>query len=125
MVELGDFCIEWLHSGAGPCVLCEEETGTGPVGWHKADPVGPVCDRCMIDRERGLGALLMTANVMRELVEVPTEGDHSAYDQVVMAMMAYARRYNIVESAWPIRRFHFLEILEELDEQMMPSKEVH
>lgn len=108
MADLGSFCVEWLHQGAGLCVLCENETGT----WHKVDPVGPVCDRCMIDRERGLGALMMTANILRELAEEPTE-DRAAYDRVMVGMTTYASRYSKSED-WPIRRFNFLQLLDQL-----------
>ncbi|MCP3962304.1 MAG: hypothetical protein GY719_31055 [bacterium] len=89
------------------------------MGWHKADPVGPLCDGCIVDKERGLGALLMTANVIRELSEMPD--DPASYDRQVIALITYARLYNKVESAtWPIRRFRFREILDELDGQSLP-----
>ena len=59
---MSDFSIVWLKEQKGPCVLCGDETGVGAVGWrHQGDPVGPVCDRCMLDRERILGELLRRA----------------------------------------------------------------
>ena len=62
---MSDFSIVWPKQEKGPCVLCGDETGVGAVGWrHQGDPVGPVCDGCMVDRERTLGALLMKARAV-------------------------------------------------------------
>ncbi len=59
---MGDFSIVWLKQPKGPCVLCGAETGVGAVGWrHQGDPVGPVCDSCMLGREETLGDLLRLA----------------------------------------------------------------
>ncbi len=60
---MSDFCIVWLkrEEGQGPCVLCDAEIGVGAVGWHQAEPFGPVCTACLLDRERILGDLLMKA----------------------------------------------------------------
>jgi hypothetical protein len=58
---MSDFSIVWLKEQKGPCVLCGGETCVGAAGWHQADPIGPVCDSCMLDRERILGALLRKA----------------------------------------------------------------
>ena len=56
---MSDFSIVWAEASKGPCVLCGTETGVGAVGWrHQGDPVGPVCDSCMLDREVVLGDLL-------------------------------------------------------------------
>ncbi len=56
---MGDFSIVWLKQQSGPCVLCGAEIGVGAVGWrHEGDPVGPVCDACMLNREETLGDLL-------------------------------------------------------------------
>ena len=122
MADLGSFSVEWIDRNAGPCVFCNQDTGTGPVGWHKADPAGPVCDHCMIEAARGLGALMMTANVLRELAEEPID-DARSFQRVVIALRAYAGRYNRSESAWPIRRFHLLEMLDELGEEYLPPAE--
>ncbi len=61
MVAMSDVSIVWLKEKQGPCVLCGVETGSGLVGWNLGDPAGPVCDTCMIDQERSLGALLRKA----------------------------------------------------------------
>ena len=61
---MSDFSIVWLKQEKGPCVLCGDETGVGAVGWHQENPIGPVCDACMLDRERTLGALLMKARAV-------------------------------------------------------------
>ena len=61
---MSDFAIVWLKQEKGPCVLCGDETGVGAVGWHQSNPIGPVCDACMLDRERILGVLLMKARVV-------------------------------------------------------------
>ncbi len=59
---MSDFSIVWLKQPRGPCVLCGAETGVGAVGWrHQGDPIGPVCDSCMLKRERILGDLLRKA----------------------------------------------------------------
>lgn len=59
---MSDFSIVWLKEPKGPCVLCGAETGVGAVGWrHQGEPIGPVCDSCMRDREETLGGLLRLA----------------------------------------------------------------
>ena len=62
--------------------------------------------------------MLMTANIVRELAAIHIDADSSAQgmdsstvDRVVIAMLTYARRYHKAESAWPVRKFHFLEAL--------------
>ena len=55
---MSDVSIVWLKQPKGPCVLCGDETGVGAVGYHHADPIGPVCDSCMLEQERVLGELL-------------------------------------------------------------------
>ncbi len=55
---MGDFSIVWLKQLKGLCVFCGDQTGVGVVGFHHADPIGPVCDSCMLERERILGELL-------------------------------------------------------------------
>ena len=61
---MSDFSIVWLEQVVGPCVLCGDDTGVGAVGWHQADPIGAVCDSCMLDQERILGALLIKARAV-------------------------------------------------------------
>lgn len=61
MAAMSDFSVVWLKQLMGPCVLCGVKTGVGAVGWHQADPIGPVCDTCMLERERTLGDLLRMA----------------------------------------------------------------
>ncbi len=58
---MSDFCIVWLKLQDGPCVFCGAEIGVGAVGWHQAEPIGPVCTACMLHRERILGDILMKA----------------------------------------------------------------
>ncbi len=58
---MSDYSIIWLKQLKGPCVFCGDETGVGAVGYHLADPLGPVCDACMLERERALGILLRKA----------------------------------------------------------------
>ena len=59
---MSNYVIVWLNQPRGPCVLCGDETGVGAVGRrHEGDPIGPVCDSCMLDRERLLGELLRKA----------------------------------------------------------------
>ncbi len=58
---MSDVCIAWFKEKQGPCVLCGDETVAGLVGWNQGEPVGPVCDTCMVDQERILGALLRKA----------------------------------------------------------------
>lgn len=56
---MSDLSIVWLKESKGSCVFCGDETGVGAVGWrHQGDPIGPVCDTCMLDREETLGGLL-------------------------------------------------------------------
>lgn len=116
MGGLGDYCIEWFHKEMGLCVQCSSEVGWGPVGWHNGNPRGPVCDRCMIGAARGLGAVLMAANVLRELSQVSTDvrQDH---DRVVIAIMTFMRLYDGAED-WPVRSCGFLEQLEQITARM-------
>ncbi len=58
---MSEYCIVWLKRKRGPCVLCGADTGVGAVGWHQADPIGPVCTACMLEREKILGDVLITA----------------------------------------------------------------
>ncbi len=51
---MSDFCIIFLKKKRGPCVLCGAETGVGAVGWHDANPFGPVCTACMLEQESSL-----------------------------------------------------------------------
>ncbi len=62
---MGDFAIVWLEQDKGPCVFCEDKTGVGAVGWHQAEPVGTVCDACMLERENILGVELKKARAPR------------------------------------------------------------
>ncbi len=55
---MSDFSIVWLKQRKGPCIFCGDQTGVGAVGFHHGDPIGPVCDSCMLERERLLGELL-------------------------------------------------------------------
>ncbi len=55
---MNDYAIVWSTEDPGPCVLCGGATTTGAVGWHQADPPGPVCEECLLDGERILGELL-------------------------------------------------------------------
>lgn len=112
MAGLGNYSIEWFHKEMGLCVLCSDEVGYGPVGWHSGNPRGPVCDACMIAAERGLGAVLMAVNVLRELALVSTDGRQD-HDRVVIAVMTFMRLYDRAED-WPARSFGFLEQLEQI-----------
>lgn len=115
-----EYCIEWQSETDGPCVCCEGVTGTGPVGWHKTEPVGPVCDECMIRECRSLGAVLMTVNVIREISPTPGEG-RADHDRKVVGLLTFATCYNMSESkTWPFRRIGFLEALEETTDNTGP-----
>lgn len=58
---MSDLCIIYLKKKRGPCVFCGAETGVGAVGWHDANPFGPVCTACMLEQEKLLGEALMKA----------------------------------------------------------------
>ena len=111
MAGLRDFSIEWIEREMGLCVLCSDETGVGPVGWHKGNPIGPVCDRCLGDAERGLGALMRTINLIRE-VAIDPSADPGAYDRAVCGLMTWAYLYHRTE-AWPARQTGLLKQLEQ------------
>ena len=106
-MTLGDFCIRWVDQEVGPCVLCGGETGAGPVGWHQGNPIGVVCDECLLHAERGLGAALRTLNVIRGLAVDPA-ADLEAYEQMASRLMIWVYVYHRTES-WPIRPIAVLD----------------
>ncbi len=109
-MALSDFVIAWLDRPISRCALCSGEIGAGPVGWHRGYPIGPVCDECLIDAERGLGAVLRTINLVRELaVDPATEGP--SFDRAAKALMTWAYLYHRTEP-WPVRPTALVEQLE-------------
>ena len=102
-----DYCIVWLEREPNACVLCRGEVGQGPVGWYRGNPIGPICDTCLIDNAPGLGRLVLTGNAVREFA-VRNEREENS-DEAALTMHAYARLYDQVESLWPIRQVGFLQ----------------
>ena len=101
-MALPDFSIEWLERDEiSICALCSGEVGSGPVGWHKGNPIGAVCDRCLTDHEPRLGAVLLTLNVVRKLALTPAAGRAEAA-RAAHALMSYAYAYHRAQ-AWPSR----------------------
>lgn len=109
-MPISDFCIVWLERPISRCVLCSGEIGFGPVAWHRGNPIGPVCDECIIDAERGLGAVLQTVNLIRELaVDPATRG--ASFDRAAKRLMTWAYLYHRTEP-WSVRPTALLEQME-------------
>ena len=108
-MPLSDFSIVWLDRPIGRCILCSGETGFGPVAWHRGQPIGPVCDECIADAERGLGAVLWTVNLVRELAVDPAT-DTASFDRAATGLVTWAYLYHRTEP-WPVRPTALLEQL--------------
>ena len=107
----GPFTIVWSAQNAGPCSQCQNDVGSGPVGWRER--LGPLCDQCLIDRCWGLGSALLAVNVTRELVDDDERG--ADRDEVLIALMTYLRLYHRSASErWPHRPVGFIEQLRDL-----------
>ena len=105
-----DFSIAWLDRPMGRCVLCSGEIGVGPVGWHEGNPIGPVCDECLIDAERGLGAVLRTVNLVRELAVDPAT-DAATFDRAATGLMTWAYLYHRTEPPRHSKEIHHVQRL--------------
>ena len=63
----------YLDAEPGHCVGCGTEVPLGPTAWSNAPEEGPVCDDCLSDRCEPLHAVLVLANLMREIGEMDNE----------------------------------------------------
>ncbi len=110
-MALPDFSIEWLERDEiSICALCSGEVGSGPVGWHKGNPIGAVCDRCLADYEPRLGAMLLAINVVRQLAAAPAAGKEDA-GRAARALTAFAHAYHRAQD-WPARSADIVDLLE-------------
>ncbi len=111
-IKLESVSIEWLNADPERfCVLCKKEVGSGPVGFSKADPVGPVCDDCMLELHPELGMLLLFANAGRDLANHSRDPLEAA--EYREGLMTLAKIYD-VSAQWPRRSeavFHYMRDL--------------
>jgi hypothetical protein len=109
VVEFGDYSIQWLEKSPGRCDICGLTVGCGPVGFTNARVPAPVCDPCLMQRQPGLGTLLLLANITRELAEADVDEPERCRD----ALTAIANFYHRQESfTWPMRPLGVLEFLD-------------
>lgn len=101
------FSIVFREEVAGPCVVCDEEVGYGPVGWSGEG--GGLCDACLTECHRPLGMVLVMANLVRELGERETaDADEDLH--LMAILMAMARMYaKSASKVWPRRPLDFLK----------------
>ena len=55
LTRLNGYSIRMADAPGVPCALCGKPTGRGPVGHYEGDPI---CDRCLEEGSRDLGAVL-------------------------------------------------------------------
>ena len=116
-LDLGPYSVQWLETPPGPCAACGSPVGSGPVGFSVEEPAGPLCDICLLDRNPGLGMLLMMANVNRELAEQTVQAEESELaDDRMVALMTVAQMYN-QGSEWPVRSAGVLTYVSGLEER--------
>ncbi len=104
-----------LHPEAdlGPCA-CGLEIGSGPVGFRLDEPVGPVCDGCLLELNRDIGMLMWMAHVVREMAEtVAATEEPLKVDQAMLLLMKFAQTYHL-GAKWPHRRAAVLDLVDEL-----------
>lgn len=96
MTRLESFSIEWLEEDPGPCVVCREPAGQGPVAWRKRPDPGPVCDGCMLRQHPGLGLVLFIVGAQRELGRFSERlaDDPEALYQLMIKLIALAEEYD-------------------------------
>ncbi len=111
-LALGPVSIVWLETDPGPCA-CGREIGAGPVGFD-LEPQEPVCDRCLLDRHKDIGMIMWMIHIARELAgEATGTGDPWRADQIMVALMAFAKLYN-ASAEWPCREAAAMDYMEEL-----------
>ena len=111
-IELESVSIEWIEADSAPsCVLCQKEVGSGPVGFSKADPVGPVCDDCMLNLHPELGMLLLFANAGRDLANHSRDPLEAAEHRE--RLMTIAKIYD-ASAQWPRRTEAVLHYMRDL-----------
>lgn len=106
--------IRWVTEPTGTCARCGEVVGRGPIGYQEGEEPGPVCDRCLIDAEPGLGMLLVAGNLMREVAQ-DAAAERADLNQVLL-LLVFAKLYDQAEGEhWPARPIAWRAWLEELD----------
>lgn len=110
-IELGPYSVQWLETDPGPCAVCGREVGWGPVGFKMDDPLGPVCDTCLLELNTELGMLLLMAHTSRELAHQAT----SAADprEHLVGLLTFAKVYD-QGAKWPRRRIAATQLVDEL-----------
>lgn len=117
-IKLGSVSLEWYETDPGPCVECQQETGSGPIGFKLGKPAGPVCDECLVRLSKGLGNLLRMAHVAREVAEIATGiEDPWRADQCMVVLMTFAQLFN-KGAKWPARPIGASQFLEQLQTRM-------
>ena len=117
-IELESVSIEWLDLApcCVLCVLCNKEVGSGPVGFSKADPVGPVCDDCMLNLHPELGMLLLFANAGRDLANHSRDPMDAAEHRE--GLMTLAEIYD-ASAQWPRRTEALLHYMRDLTKHIL------
>ncbi len=110
-------CIEWFETDAGPCVACQRKVGSGPVGYKKDQPSGPLCDECLSDLNRDFGVLMSVVNVNRELAN-HTPRNRLEEDILSQVLLLYAKIYD-VEAQWPRRRMTASKFLDSITRRVV------
>ncbi len=95
--------IRWLEAASDPCVVCEQDVGTGPVGFKTDEPAGSLCDGCLLEANHDLGMMILMVHVVRELATA-AEGINDPWkaDEIMLSLMLFAKVYN--QGATWIRR---------------------
>ncbi len=67
------------------------------MGFRMSEPAGPLCDKCLLERNVALGMLLIMANVNRELANQPKPDDPLEADLPKVAPMTFSMIYDQVQ----------------------------
>lgn len=114
--------IIFRDDGPGPCVICSEPTGIGPLG--HIDGQGSVCDACLMEQHQHLGTVLVMANLVREFGgRKPADMDEDLH--LMALLMSVARLYaKSAAKSWPARPPGFLEDFGEFLSQVSTTEPV-
>ncbi len=91
--------IRIAHEPGTPCAICEEATGSGPVG-NRDDEA--VCDTCILNESTDLGLVLALVSVTRALGAIPLKTDEA--HEGLAQLAAFARVYEHVAAKKAERR---------------------